>query len=248
VWGIARHSTLLVLVGSAMLLLNPAFVSFPYLWLITNEVFAISLFMPLGVLIGGGACLLSGWLEQRLPRQIVLLRGAYAVALLALSLWGTANLQTIINAQTKIAAPTDEAAIDWIEENTPPDARFLINATAWFSNVDRGLDGGWWLLPLANRWTSLPPALYTHGAPDYVQHVHERSRAIATFQAGQEQQLFDLIEREGITHIYIRDFYIRPDGTRAEPPIMAEVFAGHSAFEQIYEQDGVTVFAVRGDI
>ncbi|NJO05360.1 MAG: hypothetical protein HC876_07460, partial [Chloroflexaceae bacterium] len=49
-------------------------------------------------------------------------------------------------------------ALEWIEQNTAPTSQFLINTTGWFSHVDRGTDGGWWITPLTGRSTSLPPA------------------------------------------------------------------------------------------
>ncbi len=49
-WGLAG-------VGLGLLAVNPALVRWPYLWLITNEVVIISLFLPLALLIGGGVAM-----------------------------------------------------------------------------------------------------------------------------------------------------------------------------------------------
>jgi hypothetical protein len=166
------------------------------------------------------------------------------VLLVVASGWGAWNLRTIINPVTVFVHADDMAALEWVRENTPPDARFLINATGWLPAVDRGVDGGWWLMPLTGRWTSTPPVLYVHGPPDYVEQVQARSKQIASFEPGQEQQLYALMRREGITHIYIRDYYTNLNGARVSPPIMPHMFQDTDRFEQLYQHNTVTIFAV----
>jgi hypothetical protein len=228
-----------------LLLLNPAVVSVPYFWLITNEVVVISLFLPISVLIGGGAAMLFTWLTSHVPRARFLIQSGYALLLLLAGIWGTGHLKTVINPVTIIARPGDIKALEWVAQQTPPDARFLINTSAWMNQVHRGVDGGWWLLPLTGRWTSTPPVMYTYGTPDYVQATQELNREIASIQPGQEQDLYELVARENITHIYLRDTYTDSEGDQVTPRITPEMFAGHPAFETVYEQDGVTILAVK---
>jgi hypothetical protein len=235
-WGFAQRQPLVVLGGGVLLLLNPWLVSLPYLWLITNDVVVISLYMPISVLLGGGAHLLSSRLEASLPRWQLPMRATGAAALILLALWGTWNMRNVLNTTTVFAGTPDVAAIEWVREHTPPDARFMINSTAWFSTVDRGSDGGWWLMPLAGRWTSTPPALYTYGPPEYVQHVHATTREISTLQPDQHETLRYLIQREGITHIYL--------GTQ-DGPLKRAMFADSAQYEQVYDHNGVTIFAIQ---
>jgi hypothetical protein len=140
----------------------------------------------------------------------------------------------VVNPDTILATKADEAAIEWAAEHTPADARFLVGVTPWL-NVYRGTDGGWWLLPLAGRWTSVPPVLYVYGAPDYVRAVGELSKAVANLPRDQKRQIYDLIERERITHIYLGPH---------SGPLAPETFAGDPTFEKVYERDGVTILAV----
>ncbi len=307
IW-MVRQSRLLVRIGGALLMtgaliglsygvVHPETVHLPYFAMLTNDAILISLFLPLSVLIGGGACLGYSWLKRFFARRpgaipyvaanvlgllalwslwhtrdtlellpvlaalaaalvlaLVLVVGfqlrhrfqggiaavaasAIASSLLVLTLvWGTWNSRDVINWSTVFATQADHDAIEWVAANTSPDARFLINATAWYPHVDRGTDGGWWLLPLTGRWTTVPPAIHDYGPADYVQAVRGITRQIATFEPDQRQQLFDLIEREQITHIYL--------GQNAAP-ITPAVFADNPTFEQVYAQQGVTIFAVR---
>jgi len=242
-WGIRRHARVVVeqvgwIVG-VVLLANPQLVGLPYFWLITNDALVISLFIPIAVLLGGGVVGLWDWLEQDvLPQRQVLLRWSGAAIVILLALWGTWNLRSVINPVTVFATPADAAALDWVAEHTDPDARFLINATSWFTNVSRGSDGGWWLLPLTGRWISTPPILYRYGPPEYVAATQAFSEKIRDFQADQDQieALQQLIAEEQITHIYL---------SSQSGPLTPELFADAPGFETVYEQDGVTILAVQ---
>jgi hypothetical protein len=279
-WGVARrrHSAAeqALWVAALALLANPVLIGLPSIWLITNDVVAISLFLPIGVLLGGGACLLIEWLErqatnliesraekreppvQRDERRALngtqhfgsrawrsvrwslvvgrwsLIRGMAAILLATLALWGAWNIRSVINPGTVLATEADVAAITWAAEHTPADARFLVNAVPWLS-IQRGSDGGWWLLPLTGRWVSAPPVLYTYGAPDDVREINEFNKLIIGFRKGQEQQLYALIARERITHVYL--------GAQTGP-LSPEIFADERMFEKVYERDGVTILAV----
>ncbi|HEU5101699.1 MAG TPA: hypothetical protein VFU22_21905, partial [Roseiflexaceae bacterium] len=261
-WALPRRRLLAAVGGAALLLLNPLLIGkLPYLGIISIETIVISLFLPIGVLLGGGAAWLWDWIERwvamgrsgepekgrvkqvqsnehlvaRSPSRRRLAARAVVVALLgAQALGGAWELRNVVNSTTVLARPADLAAIAWAAQHTPPDARFLINAAGWLG-TGRGADGGWWLLPLAGRWTSTPPALYDYGPSDYVRETRARTAQLIGYAPGQEQALYQLIDRDRITHIYL--------GPNAAP-ITPAAFPGSQGFEKVYEQSGVTIFAV----
>jgi hypothetical protein len=257
VWNLVRRRWLPALGAGALLLLNPLLVGkLPYIAIISTEMVVISLFLPIGVLLGGGATLLWDWIETR-PAEAKELRGqedarisrvwyvlrsqpgrtAFVVGLSILALWGARDLRDVVNPATVLATPADLAAITWVAEHTPPDARFLINAAPWLG-TGRGADGGWWLLPLAGRWISTPPALYNYGPADYVRATRARTQQVFDFAPGQEAALYQLIDRDQITYIYL--------GPHPQP-ITAAAFPASQGFEQVYAQGGVTILAVHRD-
>ncbi len=248
-WSAQRRRWLLGLAGAALLLLNPALVHLPYLALITNEAVVISLFIPIGVLIGGGAGFVwKATNVQTFKRSNVrtfaywslvigrwsLARTACAAALAGAALWGAWDMRDVVNPSTVLATPADVAAIEWAAQHTPTNARFLINAAPWLV-TGRGDDGGWWLLPLADRWTSTPPVIYDYGPLDYVRETQARTRQVIDFRPGREQQIYGLIDRERITYVYLG-----PNGT----PLTPGVFPASQGFEKVYDRDGATIFAV----
>jgi hypothetical protein len=91
-------------------------------------------------------------------------------------------------------------------------------------------------MPLTGRWTTTPPAIYDYGAPSYAAQVHELSRSIASFTPENLDDLLHLIEREGITHLYL--------GQDAAP-VTPELFAANEAFEVVYAREGVTILEVQ---
>jgi hypothetical protein len=254
-WGLARRSHAAIeqttWVAGMFLAANPWLVGLPSLWLVSNESVVISLFVPISVMLGGGACFLverlagarewergrggeRGYLSSFILRRTVV----HALALLALAgvgLWSGWRMRGIVNPATVFATAADLKAIHWAAEHTAPDARFLINATAWQPGSDRGADGGWWLLPLAGRWVSTPPVLAIYGPPDYIRAAQERSQFIANFHAGQEQQLFNLIACDRINYIYF--------GSQ-RGAITPDVFANRPGYRTVYHDDGVTILAV----
>lgn len=229
-WGARRRRRAAVLVSVPLLLTNPLLVQLPYLSLLTNEALVISLFLPLGVMIGGGAA--AAWAALG-PRRLVG-RALAGLLLAGLAGWGAWNMRDVINPSTTIATADDAVAIGWVADHTPPDARFLINTTGWLG-TGRGADGGWWLLPLTGRWTSAPPVIYDYGPPEYVRATQARNQLVASFQTGQEQQLYAMIDREQIGYVFLG----------AHPgALTAAAFPASAGFEKVYDRGGVTIFKV----
>ncbi|PDW03902.1 hypothetical protein [Candidatus Viridilinea mediisalina] len=223
----------LIMIGGGMLLFNPQLVQLPYLWLIPNDVVVISLFVPMAILISGGVVMLYERHSAKLGRlgPIVLL-----ISIIGSGAWGLHAMQaSIINRATVFGSPAERAAITWAKQHTPTDARFLVNAAPWLPTARRGADAGWWLMPLAERWVSAPPVVFTYGDAAYVQHINAINDTMITYTPGQEQAIFELIASEGITHIYLVD---------GRGPLERSMFEGRTGFRVVYDLGGVVVVGV----
>jgi hypothetical protein len=239
-----RRNIIAALAGATLVLCNPLLVRLPSSWLITNDVVVICLFLPIAVAIAGPAgniaeYLYSGGAAVKRAFGLTLThfsRAALIATIIAITWWGAQQSQSVLNPSTVLATSADLAAIDWVSNNTPPDARFLINATGWLPSADRGVDGGWWLLPLTGRWTSTPPVIFDYGPRPYVQATRARTNRVAGFSEGQEQVIYQLIEHEQIDYIYLG----------AKPGALTRAtFADAQRFTPVYEHDGVLILAVR---
>ncbi|HEY9075863.1 MAG TPA: DUF6541 family protein [Anaerolineaceae bacterium] len=203
------------------------------------DYYTIILFLPASllaaeVLVGGGeslnAFLAARSIKTRLPGWA--LSGFTAVLLL---FWGFWETRSLVNPVTVFADSGDAAALAWVQEHTPLDARFLINSTPWLGSISRGVDGGYWLTPVTGRSTLPPSAAYGWGAKEYVRQVEgwiSRAQALK----GCSPEFWALAEEAGFTHIYLK---------RGVGGLAPESFMGCTGLETIYDQDGVVILKVR---
>ncbi len=166
------------------------------------EHLAIVLFLPAAILAADGFVALSDGINRRRPalRPRFFFAGV-ALAACLIGLWQTRN---IINPRTVLADADDRRAVLWAAANTPPDAVFLINTVYWQGGLFRGVDGGWWLLPLANRRTLLPPMLYSFADPAYIDQTNRLAEEVSTLR-GCTEDFWSLVREQGVTYIYIKE-------------------------------------------
>jgi hypothetical protein len=129
-------------------------------------------------------------------------------AALALALWGARETGDIVSAETILAHDADVTALEWIDDNLPSRAVFLIDVTPWLGSW-RGVDGGWWIMPLTGRQTVLPPVAYTWGEPEIIQAINDvagRVRALDQAVEAEEYclELERLMREAQATHYYTR--------------------------------------------
>ncbi len=164
--------------------------------------YVILLFIPaaiyLGALIADGAAALETAAPKARPWA------GWAALALALGVFlalGVRETRSIVNPSTIIATRADLKALDWVRANTPADARFYINSTLWLGNVYRGVDGGYWLLPYAGRFSLVPPAAYAWLPAAEMQQVNawaEQSKDLKTC----DTSFWALASQAGLTHVY----------------------------------------------
>ena len=249
IWAFQRGTPLLALAAVPLALCNPLLIQVRPSWLITNDVIVISLFLPISLLIAGPAGHALDWLWNGTGMvwhgvcRPQLTRTAAVISLLALGGWGVWAGRDVVNPGTVLASSADVAAITWAEAHTAPDARFLIGAAPWLPSADRGVDGGWWLLPLAGRWTSTPPVLFDYGPAEYVRATRERTHRMAALygQNGANsardvrEEVARVVAAERIDYIYL--------GPNSDPLTRAALPAVAS-YRPVYQHDGITILAV----
>jgi hypothetical protein len=150
---------------------------------------------------------------------------------LVLALWGAWETKDIVNPKTVLADSDDVTALEWLDDELPPEAVFLIDVTPWLGSW-RGVDGGWWIMPLTGRQTILPPVVYGWGKLDVIEPINalaRRTHALAQTFEGAEycQELDDLLQEANATHYYTRSQ--RPEAC----PEVQPVYRG---------QDGPTIY------
>jgi hypothetical protein len=169
---------------------NPAWLSLPGTGVLSNFAIFIAVYIPAGILIGGGVGLLSdeffsgewradinlklseGWKAHlfrmgvvgvhKNPRLSRWIDGLITLVLIGVSLFCVPQrLNDLHPDQYALLTRPDLRAASWIKEHLDPEATILVNSFfAYGGTLIVGSDGGWWLPVLTNRPTTLPPLNY----------------------------------------------------------------------------------------
>jgi hypothetical protein len=196
----------------------------------------IILFFPLCLC---AACLLA-IIWQIMVSHVPANGAMKACATLVLSgvmLWGIIDSKTVLNPSTIFVSKADLSAIQWIQENIPSDARFLINSVHWQSNMYRGNDGGFWLLPLTGNFTLPPPVIIAWGDREKLKEINETAKQIASLSTC-ENTFWGIVKANEISYIYLRE---------GSGSLQANNLIDCQGLERIYFVDGVSIFSVSSE-
>lgn len=131
----------------------------------------------------------------------------------------------------------DITAMQWIKDNTPPDAVFGINTYHWLGNFPHGTDAGYWIPYLADRQTTTGTMLLAISDSDYIDMVTARSDAVRNF-AENPIKTVDLCSL-GVDYLYIGKL---GNPIQADMNLNAELIRNGSGAQLVYENEGVTIF------
>jgi hypothetical protein len=204
---------------------------------INNSSVEISLFLPIAVLGGYFVADLFDLAKAHLPAwgtpalAGLLVLGGAAAAILA----GRALLP-ILNPVTMLFREGDRPAIAWVAENLPADASILINPFSWGYSIYAGNDGGYWIVPLAQRRTLPPPILYGY----------DDNPARLTARINFEKKVLDLSSDPAGLHALLLEqhtdyVYLGVRGGALSPSLLSH----DAGFQVLYAHGGAWVFRVR---
>lgn len=194
--------------------------------------FAIILFFPAAILLASLLTDLVRVLAARIHPGVG--AAAWGLIIAGLVVWGSQGTHNILNPVTVYVTPADRAALDWVQENTPPDARFYLNSTRWVTTAYRGLDGAYWLTPYTGRATLIPPIFYLWSSPEYYQLVTnwgDRTSSITTCSP----EFWNIVVEAQLTHVYLREGSgsLQPAGLQNCPGV-----------QTVYNSGGVFIYEV----
>lgn len=234
------------------LIANPQWFQLPGAGAISTFAVMIAIYIPAGLLIGGGAAMLveRSLIVETLHATSLLYHHSTTVktillaCLFAISLWG-ARLRLYdvdIPGHAMLTRP-DTQAMQWIMDNTPPTSRFLVNSFFAYNNyVVAGSDAGWWLTLLTHRQTTLPPMNYGSEqgpSPDYRQWIN-RLPSLVLNNGLDDPAVLDEMKKRQITHVFIgqQQGSVNYLGPKLEPSLLLKSFN----YRLVYHQDRVWIF------
>lgn len=240
VWGVWRRRELSIVVSTwiifLVLLANPAVVGLPGTGVVHNFLLLIALYLPLSLLAGA---VVAATLDRLTARWPTVQHAAVALVLTAALVGARARLMDV-DLQYRLVTWEDRTAMAWIEEQTPPDARFLVNSfTAFGATTVVGSDAGWWIPYLAERRNTVPPTTYGMEAAaqsGYAEDVGELYQTVSA-QPLSTPEAAEALAANGISHVYVGAV----GGDLLDP---AELMSS-SYYDLVYNEDGVLIFEVK---
>ncbi len=232
-----RHISALILLWCtlALLLANPVMIGLPYISFVTNEVLVVCLFIPAALLIGGACSIVAEAIEQRWSRARHV-EVFFAILTLVWAIWRVPAFQSVVNPDTIITTADDMTAVRWATSGTPADARFLVNTTGWLGPVDRGSDGGWWLLPIAGRQVSTPPVVYTYAPDAIVTQVQADTAWLRAAGKADDVTIAAFMRQHAYSYVF---------ATQHGTTLNSERLRASPLFEEVYANTTVSILRLR---
>jgi hypothetical protein len=165
----------------------------------------LSMAVPVAVLTGLAGEILWNALENR--RRLLARAGIVAAVALGMAI-SVARLPRMMRQDPLyLLRPGDLVTMRWIRENVPEDAVILVDALefVWQPGWIVGIDSGYAVPLLAHRTTTVPPMVYPleWGERDQLSALLDASRGYLARHEDETVQLAELLERHGITHVYV---------------------------------------------
>ncbi len=222
------------------LLTNPFLLGLPGTGYITNFLLMIAIYIPLAILLG--------WLLGEIYTLLVtwgrIVQGMAGIFTLILVGMGIYFQLTLVDPFFQMMTRSDESAFAWIEKNTPPDARFLVNAFPAYSTLVVGSDAGWWLPLYTKRASTLPPVIYfaEQLEPSIDRDQFWQTEIELQQSNGDPGTLRAILCAAQITHVFIgqRQGGVGYGDTSPLPPVW---FADNPNFSLLHQEDLAQVLA-----
>lgn len=244
-WAVFRRNGNVMAVGFWALLLSSLvaarIIRLPGASLMQNFAVLIALYIPVAWV--------GGWLLGEMFRGVAGWVGRWGTAFVAGGVilgagWGAVEQRKIMDPAFIMVTAQDMAAMDWIKQNTPPDAVFLVESYLILNGTSAvGADAGWWIPLLAGRANTMPPqyALLAEKPlePGYSQQVVELVAQVEQAGLRAPETLALLCDWE-ITHAYIGQGQGLV-GLWVVQLFDAEDFE-NTPFSRVYTQDQVSIY------
>ena len=220
VWVLALY-----LVGNAYLL------GLPLLNVTNMGAILIMLYLPIGLVIGAAAEEALTLCEPRWRERAVRL----VMALVLVAGFVASHIRvTEIDPYRHFVTPEDVAAMDWIRENIPPDARFAVNTYFWLPRAPHGTDAGYWIPYFTGRQTTAGIMLAFVKETEYGAGLVEMSRAV-------EQLEIDNTSLAELRALGVDYVYVGRKGDFSGPGLSVTQLTQAGSVSVLYQNGGVSI-------
>jgi hypothetical protein len=197
----------------------------------------ISLYIPVGVIIGWGICFMIESIVKLKDRVEPIRDGIVSGILILFAAYGIYIGSSLTNVRDRYLLKTDFPSLQYIQENIPEDAYFMVNLYRFplSDTLMVSPDAGNWLPLLADRRTVLAPMVFMIERvddPDYALRLRELEALNGNLTTPEG---IDLLKAVGITHVY---------GCIGRGSINPDDLAKSSSFRLIYNDGYAFIYEV----
>jgi hypothetical protein len=194
----------------------------------------VMLYLPIGLVVGSATeealtLCKSRWRERAAQLVIALVLVAGLVASRA--------RVTEIEPYRYFVTPEDVAAMDWIKENTPPDALFAVNTYFWLPRAPHGTDAGYWIPYFTGRQMAAGVMLLNLAGSDYQSRIVEMSRAAEQLEV--DNKSLTELQEMGVDYVYIGR-----KGDFSGPGLSAVQLSQSENVKMLYQEGGVYILQI----
>jgi len=194
----------------------------------------IMFYLPIGLVCG---CAAEETLRGTAGRwQIQVGKVLVACALLAAFVASHVRV-TEIEPFRYFVTPADVAAMNWIRDNTEPNATFAVNTYVWLPTSPHGTDAGYWIPYFAQRHTTAGAMLMSLADPEYRERIIRMSSA-------EECLVTDNSALQDLYSMGVHYVYIGVRGDFSGPGLNAAQIAQSKQAALVYQRAGVTIFRI----
>ncbi len=198
----------------------------------------IATFATEAILIG-----IAVYLLYKVSANIHRLAGYLVMALIgagliASGIFGVRNQVAILNESTILGQQADLAAIEWMADNTPTNAKIANNSWLWLGTTWAGTDGAAWLTPMTGRLSGTPPIdhIYNSRLFGITSAFNQSASDIDDWSS---PAALDLLKQNNFDYVFTGV----SDGSGGVDMDPAELLR-NPGVEVVYSADGVFVFRI----
>ena len=124
--------------------------------------------------------------------------------------------------------------MEWIKENTPPDALFAVNTYFWLPRAPHGTDAGYWIPYFTGRQMTAGVMLLSLGGNDYRSTVVEMSQVVEQLEV--DNDALEDLQALGVDYVYVGK-----KGDFSGPGLDANQMSQAKNTEVVHQSGGVTI-------
>lgn len=233
-----------------MLYLIGALIQLPIANLLEGFAIMIMLYIPISLVIGWFIGQIKVWIDKTHNNFYAPLSIILTIILCIIGI----NIQssTLTPQTTAIVTYPDLKAMEWIRNNTPEDALFLVEGyIVHYGYSAVGTDAGWWIPLLTERGNTMPPqyAMVNEESnpPDHREMIVELVDYLNRKDAGAPASVEYFCDL-GITHAYVGQGRGRTGAGVDQLFSPIEFTRNPQSFQMVYHQDRVYIYQLLPEV